>query len=215
MINQKHLFSPLAIAAAFAVLTFAIPAVEWLLGRFAPLAPYSDLISNLIILLIAGLWCWKAKLFSLLPSTSFWKVFCALGMLLALGLLIINIRNAPVAKITGQARSPFEVLSVIIFSPIAEELIFRGIIWSILGRLSENRRWNIATVLVGSSLLFGVEHLGYWAQSYGSLPAEAFIHASSMVLAGICFGVFRQTSHSLAVPAVVHILANGLILLTQ
>ncbi|HTX80064.1 MAG TPA: CPBP family intramembrane glutamic endopeptidase [Longilinea sp.] len=154
-------------------------------------------------------------MFALLPSTSFWKVFCALGLLLTLGLLIVNIRNAPVAKITGQARSPYEVLSVILFSPIAEELIFRGIIWSILTRLSKNRRWNIAIVLVGSSLLFGVEHLGYWAQSYGSLPVEAFIHAASMVLAGICFSAFRQTSRSLAVPAVIHILANGLILLTQ
>jgi membrane protease YdiL (CAAX protease family) len=69
--------------------------------------------------------------------------------------------------------------------------------------------------LVGTSLLFGIEHLGYWAQSNWPLPPDAYFHAISMVFAGLFFGFFRLKSNSLAIPAVLHMLANGAILLTQ
>jgi membrane protease YdiL (CAAX protease family) len=154
------------------------------------------------------------KAFSFLPPSLSWKVFCCLVGIVVFGLLIINIRNEPVSKITGQARSPFEVMDVIFLLPIAEELVFRGVIWSIFERLSKNGSWSVVT-LVGTSLLFGVEHLGYWAQSNGVLPPDAIVHALLMVVAGACFGAFRLTSRSLAVPMVVHMLANGAILLTQ
>ena len=59
--------------------------------------------------------------------------------------------------------------------------------------------WNGASWLLGTNLL--------------ALPVEAYLHALSMVAAGICFGFFRQTSRSLTVPMMVHILAIGAILL--
>lgn len=215
MIRKKALFSVLCLAGLLVILTFAIPALQWLAGKLALLSRFGGLVSSVVIILCVCLWYWRTKPFSFFPSPVLWKVVCYLGGLIVLGLLIINIRNAPVAKITGEPRSPLEVMDVILFAPLAEELIFRGAIWSILARFAKNSRWSVVVVLVGSSLLFGVEHLGYWAQSVWPLPVDALIHAGSMVLAGICFGLFRQTSRSLAVPVVVHMLANGAILLIQ
>jgi membrane protease YdiL (CAAX protease family) len=137
-----------------------------------------------------------------------------LGGAVTLVLLAINIWNGPVSKITGQARSPVEVLDVILLVPIAEELIFRGMLWSVFERLSGNANGRIIALAV-TSLLFGVEHLGYWAQAGLPLPPQAFLHALSMVGAGLCFGALRWRSRSIAVPAIVHMLANGAILLTQ
>ena len=129
-------------------------------------------------------------------------------------LLVINTLNQPASKITGQARSPLEVVDVIVFGPIAEELIFRGVMWAIFERLSKNDHWGVIA-LAGTSLLFGVEHLGYWAQSHWPLPPDAAIHSLSMVAAGACFGILRQASKSLVAPTTVHMLVNGAILLTQ
>jgi membrane protease YdiL (CAAX protease family) len=196
------------------ILTFAIPAMQWLVGKLVGPLPYSGLISSISIILCVCLWYGQTRAFSLLPASPLWKVFCYLGSVVVLGLLIINIRNEPVSKITGQARLPFEVIDVIILLPIAEELIFRGMMWSIFERFSQVGRASVLA-LVGTSLLFGVEHLGYWAQSNWPLPSEAMVHALSMVVAGVCFGIFRLTSRSLAVPMTVHTLANGVILLTQ
>jgi membrane protease YdiL (CAAX protease family) len=212
MISKKDVFLPLGLMA---VLTFAIPAMQWFVGQFAPLSMYQEILGSLFVISCVSLWHWRTKSFSFLPHSPHWKTICYLGWLIALGLLIINIQSAPMAKITGQARSPFEVIDVIVLSPAAEELVFRGVIWSIFIRLSKNSRWSTVFVIMGSSLLFGIEHLGYWAQSNWPLPIDAYLHALSMVVAGICFGMFRQISRSLAVPVAVHMLANGAILLIQ
>jgi membrane protease YdiL (CAAX protease family) len=206
--------SSLRLMAVLGVLTFAIPAMQWLVGKLGGPSPYSGLISSILIILCVSLWYGRTQAFSFLTSSPSWKLFCYLGSIVVLGLLIINIRNEPVSKITGQARLPFEVIDVIILLPIAEELVFRGMMWSIFERFSQNGRGSVVA-LVGTSLLFGVEHLGYWAQSNWPLPSEAMVHALSMVVAGVCFGIFRLTSRSLAVPMAVHTLVNGAILLTQ
>jgi membrane protease YdiL (CAAX protease family) len=206
--------SSFRLMAVLGVLTFAIPAMQWLVGKLVGPSPYSGLVSSIPIILCVCLWYGKTKAFSFLPPSPSWKVFCYLGSIVVLGLLVINIRNEPVSKITGQARLPFEVIDVIILLPIAEELVFRGMMWSIFERFPQNGRGSVVT-LVRTSLLFGVEHLGYWAQSNWPLPSEAIVHALSMVVAGVCFGIFRLTSRSLAVPMAVHTLANGAILLTQ
>lgn len=207
--------SVLSLIPILAVLTFAIPAMQWLVGTFVSLSPYSGLISSISIILCIFLWYRRTKAFSLLPSSSAWKVFCYFVGAIVLALLIINIQNEPVSKITGQPRSPFEVVNVIILVPITEELIFRGVIWSIFERLCESDRWIVVLPLVGTSLLFGIEHLGYWLQSNWLLPPEAIVHILSMVVAGACFGAFRLVSGSVVVSMVIHMLANGIILLTQ
>ena len=215
MIDNKDRSHPLGLMIVLVILTFAIPAIQWLAGRYVLFSSYRGLISSILIILCICLWHWKTRLLLLFPPSSSWRTFCYLGGLIALVLLMVDIHNAPVAKITGQARSPLEVMDVVVLAPIAEELVFRGMIWSLFARLSTKAHGDSLLILMGSSLLFGLEHLGYWAQSHWPLPVDAYLHALSMMAAGMCFGFFRQTSRSISVPAIVHILANGAILLIQ
>ena len=213
MFNKKNRFHPLSLMVVLGISTFAIPAIQRLAGNFVLFSPYKGLISSILVLFCICFYHWKTKPFPFFSPSSSWRTFCYLGGLIALVLLMIDIHNAPVAKITGQARQPLEVMDVVILAPIAEESIFRGMIWSLFARLATNIRGGSVFILMGSSLLFGMEHLGYWALTYWPLPVEAYLHALSMVAAGICFGFFRQTSRSLTVPMMVHILAIGAILL--
>lgn len=212
--TRKMIPAPLGPVTILAVLTFVVPGMLWFVDR--PIVPsqYGGLIGSVPIIFCVCLWYGRTRTFSLLPSSSLWKIFCLFAGVIILVLLVINTLNQPASKITGQARSPFEVVGTIVFLPIAEELIFRGVMWSTFERLSKNGRWSVVA-LAGTSLLFGVEHLGYWAQSHWPLPPEAAIHSLSMVAAGACFGILRQASRSLAAPVAVHMFANGIILLTQ
>ncbi|HEX2996868.1 MAG TPA: CPBP family intramembrane glutamic endopeptidase [Anaerolineales bacterium] len=193
------------------VLTFIIPAAQWLTSELFPPASTRGVICSSVIILGICLWYTRTKDTFFLPAASFWKAIVYTGSMIILILLIINIRNAPIAKITGQARAPLEVLDVIVLVPLAEELIFRGVLWSVFEKFSLNN----TRAIVMTSLLFGVEHLGYWAQAGLPLPPQAFLHALSMVGAGLCFGALRWRSGLLAVPAVIHMLANGAILFAQ
>jgi membrane protease YdiL (CAAX protease family) len=128
--------------------------------------------------------------------------------------LILNVQSRPVSGITGQSRSPHEVLDVIVLGSIAEELVFRGAMWSLFQQLAKEGNENMIA-LVGTSILFGVEHLGYWVQSTWSLPTAAYLHSISMIVAGVFFGIFRLKTRSLTIPMFIHMLANGIILVSQ
>jgi len=212
--SNKSFFAIASITAGLIALSFALPAMQWLISKLIPHPEYKGLISSLAIILCTGFWLRKTRA-SLFQASSFqWKVFNFLTLVAILGLLIFNIHNRPVSKITGQTKSPFEILDIIVLLPIAEEMLFRGVIWSMLNKfLGGNHGW--AVVLAGTSLLFGIEHLGYWAQAYWPLPFDAYLHASSMIFAGIIFGSFRLKSDSLSTPAALHMLANGAISLFQ
>lgn len=194
-------------------LTFIIPAAQWLASELLPPASTRGVICSFVIILGMYLWYARTKSATFLHTASFWRAIVYAGSMVVIILLTIDIRNAPVAKITGQARTPLEVLDVIVLVPLAEELIFRGVLWSVFEKISANNTG--AIVFVMTSLLFGVEHLGYWAQAGLPLPPQAFVHALSMVGAGLCFGALRWRSGSPAVPVVIHMLANGAILLAQ
>ena len=210
-LTPLNTISTLAIVTA---LTFIAPMTQWLVGQLVEPTQYVGLISNSLISLCIFFWHREAGSFSLLTVSNFWERSCYLIGSIVLILLIINISNQPISKITGQARSLFEVADVIVLSPIAEEFVFRGVIWSIFERLARNNHWRFI-MLTGTSLLFGVEHLGYWALSHWPLPPDAIMHALLMIGAGIWFGGFRLASRSLMAPMSVHMLANGAILLTQ
>ena len=192
-------------------LTFAIPATQWFATKLIAYPEFSGSVSSVSIILTIGLLCRKQKTIRFqLPSLQR-KIFYLIALTVILGLLVFNIQNQPVAKITGRSRTPLEVFDLIVLLPVAEELIFRGVIWSKLEKISPAH----LPVLAGSSFLFGIEHLGYWAQSNWPLPLDAYLHAFSMIFAGLFFGYFRLKSDSLTIPAVLHMLANGAILLTQ
>ncbi len=188
--------------------------MQWLMGKLIAHPEYKGLISSIAIILCTGFYLKKTEASPFQALSFKWKVFNYLALIVTLGLLIFNFHNQPVSKITGQPRSPLEILDIIILLPIAEEMVFRGAIWAMLNKFLAGNNGR-AIVLAGTSLLFGIEHLGYWAQSYWPLPPDAYIHAISMVFAGIFFGFFRLKSDSLAVSAMLHMLANGAILLTQ
>lgn len=203
-----------ALAAVLMVLTYSLPVTQWLVSNVIASPQCSGLISSTIISLCFYFWWWRARFFFWFPASCPWKIVCYFVGTLVSILLIINILNQPTATITGQARSPFEVADVIVSAPIAEELNFRGVMWSVFVSLDRNGRMNVIP-LMGTSLLFGVGHLGYWLQSYWPLPPAAMVHAVFMIGAGIGFGAIRLASRSLIAPIVMHMFANAAILLTQ
>jgi membrane protease YdiL (CAAX protease family) len=209
--RNKSFFAITSTIAGLIALSFALPAMQWLTSKLIARPEYKGLISSIAIILCTGFWLRKTKASPFQTSSFQWKVFNYLALIAVLGLLIFNIYNQPVSKITGQTRSPLEVLDLVIFLPVAEELVFRGVIWSTIEKFDARH----ITVLGGTSLLFGIEHLGYWAQSYWPLPFGAYFHAISMIFAGIIFGFFRLKSDSLSIPAALHMLANGAISLFQ
>jgi membrane protease YdiL (CAAX protease family) len=196
------------------ILTFAIPAVQWFASKLITNLEFVGVISSISIIVYIGFWLVTTKAFHFRTFSLQWRMFYYLALIVVLGLLIFNIQGQPVSQITGKARTPFEVLDIIVLLPIAEELVFRGAIWSVIEKIPKVDIVPMVA-LAGTSLLFGVEHLGYWAQSNWPLPLDAYLHAFSMIFAGIIFGYFRLKSKSLAIPAVLHMLANGAILLAQ
>lgn len=107
--------TPLSLIAVLAMLTFVVPMTRWLVGGLVASAQYVyvDLISSILIILCIFLWDGKARSFSLLPVSSSWKISCYVVGIIVFALLIINLLNQPASKITGQIRSPLEVLDVI------------------------------------------------------------------------------------------------------
>ena len=191
--------------------TFAIPATQWLATKLIANPGFRGIVSSVSIILAIGLLSRRQKIIRFQPLSSRWKIFYCIALTVVLGLLVFNIQNQPVAKITGLPRTPLEVFDLIILLPMAEELVFRGVIWSKFEKINPAR----FAALAGSSLLFGIEHLGYWGQFDWPLPFDAYLHAFSMIFAGLFFGYFRLKSDSLTIPTVLHMLANGAILLTQ
>ncbi len=214
MARKKSLIF-LGLITGLVALTFITSATQWLVGKLGSSLQYDGLLSSMLIILCIFLWDKKTRSFPWFPASSFWKKSCYFVGIVVCILLIINILHQPISRITEQARSPLEVVDVIVAGPMAEELIFRGVMWSIFERLAKNSHGHVVT-LIGTSLLFGVGHLGYWALSYWPLPFDAVMHALLMVVAaGACFGTLRLASRSLAAPTAIHMLANGTILLTQ
>lgn len=196
------------------ILTFAIPLLQWLANKRIELSAYSTLMGNLVLIIVLSYWSVRSNLFSYYPAQPIGRVILYLMGGSVFVLLILNVQYRPVSGITGQARLPYEVVDVIVLGSIAEELLFRGVVWSLFQQLSKAGGAN-TTALVGTSILFGVEHLGYWVQSYWPLPSDAYLHSIAMIFAGVFFGVFRLKTRSLTVPVIVHMLANGIILLFQ
>jgi membrane protease YdiL (CAAX protease family) len=197
-----------------AILTFVIPLLQWLADKLIEPSGYSALMGNILTIIVLSYWSVRNNLFYYYPSLPVGRVILYLMGISVLVLLILNVQYRPVSGITGRARSPYEVVDVIALGSIAEELVFRGAVWSLFNRLSKEGGKNI-TALVGTSILFGMGHLGYWVQSNWPLPSDAYIHSISMILAGIFFGIFRLKTRSLTVPVLIHMFANGIILLFQ
>ncbi len=75
-------------------------------------------------------------------------------------------------------------------APIAEEICFRGILYTCF------RRWGILCALGASTAIFVVLHL-----PFNALPV-------TQVVGGIVFAVAYETSHNLMTPITIHVLGN-------
>jgi membrane protease YdiL (CAAX protease family) len=213
IVKKKEKYLLISTIGISLLLTSLIPAIQWFVAGAGVTSSYSEVVSS--ILIIAGLYIWylKTKSFSFLPSSESWKKFCILGSMSALILLLLDITNEPISKITGQARCSLSVVNVIVLSALAEELIFRGHMWSLFEKVTVKNR--LATTLLVTSFLFGAQHIGYWLQFYRPLPIDAIFHSLLMILSGFFLGLFRWLSGSLWGSIVVHIVANGIVLLFQ
>lgn len=119
------------------------------------------------------------------------------GFALAAGLLFLGLRMAGQNPLTlvytplpaGRFdRLLFFVIGGII-APVAEEIVFRGVIFGYL------RRWGAASAVLISTALFAAIHLG------PALPL-------TQIVGGVVFALAYHTSGSLLAPILIHSLGN-------
>ena len=75
-------------------------------------------------------------------------------------------------------------------APVAEEILFRGILYGFF------RRWGMTTALVLSTLIFVFSH-----SSRQTIPA-------TQIIGGILFAVAYEKEKNLVVPIIIHVLGN-------
>ncbi len=94
-------------------------------------------------------------------------------------------------------------LNPITTAPLAEEILFRGVVLRLL--LS---RLNAVAALLLSSLLFALIHVPYWAMAGGHSETQLFALFAPIFLLGLFFGFLFYGSKSLWAPLVCHFLNN-------
>ncbi len=138
-----------------------------------------------------------------IPDSRYIAIAGAFGLTLGLAITLLShlLPSKPPFDVSGFA--PWRIwLYFVIGSPIQEEIIFRGLIQSIL-----ERRWMITFSVFGTSLsgaviytaaLFGIIHLG----------ASAVVAAGAIVLRLVA-GELRRRSGSLLPAVILHALFNA------
>ena len=118
--------------------------------------------------------------------------FAAVAGLLLLGLFMVG--QNPLMQIRsplpgeGCRRVLFFLVGGIV-APVAEEIVFRGLIFGYL------RRWSLSVAILVSTALFAAIHPGT------AIPV-------TQIVGGIVFAVAYHTGKSLIIPIVIHILGN-------
>jgi hypothetical protein len=90
------------------------------------------------------------------------------------------------------------LLVIAVIPAIGEELLFRGVLQGMFGKLTKNIHWGI----IITAFLFAALHM----QFYGLLPRMAM---------GILFGYLLIWSGSLWVPVIAHLVNNGMAVITK
>jgi uncharacterized protein len=98
---------------------------------------------------------------------------------------------------------PATWLNAILSAPIAEEVLFRGLVFRVL--LERLALWS---ALVVSALLFALIHLPYWWLSGAASPAGLALRLGSIFAYGIFFALLYHWSGSLYAPIICHVLNN-------
>jgi membrane protease YdiL (CAAX protease family) len=98
---------------------------------------------------------------------------------------------------------PATWLNAVISAPIAEEVLFRGLVFRVL--LERLALWSALAV---SALLFALVHLPYWWLSGAASPAGLVLRLGSIFAYGVFFGLLYHWSGSLFAPLLCHMLNN-------
>ncbi|GAA6113772.1 CPBP family intramembrane glutamic endopeptidase [Apilactobacillus apinorum] len=180
--NSNAAFSLLVIEVILATLfVIAVTAViYWILLR-----------KNLFQLFKDNHWSYKVLLYAAI------MIGLVLLMMLASGIPHQGLYNNLV-KITGFGDPKLQYFFIIIsgvLAPIAEELYFRGLIFTYVRNIS-----NVAIAIIMSSIFFGLAH------SF----VNPYIFISHAVVS-IFIGLARQKSNGMIVPIIMHMIWNLLI----
>lgn len=100
-------------------------------------------------------------------------------------------------------RSVHAWLNVITLSPIAEEILFRRVAIEHL-----QRQFGAAAALLGSSMLFSMIHLPWWALSAEQSLSETITGLVTMFVYGLVFGGLYLSAKSLWAPLIPHCINN-------
>ena len=97
--------------------------------------------------------------------------------------------------------TPLLLLSLVVWQPLVEELLFRGVLQGLLLRTTAGatKRWGLSVANLVTSLVFVLVHLV-------NQPAT---WAIGVFVPSLVFGLFRDRSGSVWPPLVLHIVFNG------
>jgi membrane protease YdiL (CAAX protease family) len=98
---------------------------------------------------------------------------------------------------------PATWLNAIISAPVAEEVLFRGLVFRLL-----LERLTVWSALAVSALLFALVHLPYWWLSGAASPAGLALRLGSIFAYGVFFALLYHWSGSLYAPLICHTLNN-------
>lgn len=124
---------------------------------------------------------------------SHWKMLVGYFGLLGLGMALFIMLG-----ITNYFHGVKSPIIFFLFTPIAEELIFRGWVYQ------QIEKWWKWPVLI-SALLFGLHHLQYFGYHFTNF---AIFQITYTFVLGIILGKMRKDSGSIYLPLVAHILLN-------
>lgn len=127
--------------------------------------------------------------------------FGLLGLLVIVGLTAVRD-----PRIFGAMRFRFDSaswLNAASTAPIAEEVVFRGLVLRLL-----LRRYSAAISLIISSALFAAIHLPFWWISNGALNEKILLAEGNVLILGCWFGLLYIESRSLWAPVLCHVMNN-------
>lgn len=120
----------------------------------------------------------------------------AFALVAATGMAMLHLLGLNPLKLL-HSRLPSRLFDIILLflagglvAPIAEEVLFRGILYTYF------RRWGIVTALIASTAVFVALH-------FRALPIPF-----TQIVGGLVFAIAYETSHNLVTPVTIHILGN-------
>ncbi|WP_130858872.1 CPBP family intramembrane glutamic endopeptidase [Gracilibacillus phocaeensis] len=125
-----------------------------------------------------------------------------------IGVVILFI-NLFVAKYSGyEPVGKYNLVNFVIFYPVFEEIIFRGLILPILNTtfnhyLGEIVFLQITTAIIISAFLFAIAHLQYYELNQSSIRYMVFA-----CMGGVLFGAIADYTQSIVFPILLHVAFN-------